>query len=203
VWQRLVAGLGGAASSGPTAGALTKARRRLGAKPLRFLFDLLRGPGAAALSTGVCWRGLLVCAIDGTIMAVPDSAANLVVFTKQAGGPCGGSSYPSLRLLALVACGTRTVIDAVFGSASKGETTYAPQLLPSMRRGMIVLADRNFAARELLAQVAATGAEQGNCVWGRWPSCRAALSVCLTRHAVVTCRWPSWPAVRVYARSDP
>ena len=159
VWQRLVAGLDGLAVPAPTAGALTQARRRLGVKPLRFLFDLLRGPAAAALSTGVHWRGLLVCAIDGTIMAVPDSTANLRVFTKQAGGATGGSSYPTMRLLALVACGTRTVIDAVFGPVSTGETTYAPRLLPSLRTGMIVLADRNFAAGGLLARVAGTGAD--------------------------------------------
>jgi hypothetical protein len=162
VWDRLVAGLGSGSAPTPTAGALTQARRRLGAKPLRFLFDLLRGPAATTLSTvtnGVYWRGLLVCAIDGTILSVADSAANLRVFTKQPGGANGGASYPTLRLLALVACGTRTIIDAVFGPISSGETTYAPKLLPSLRRGMLLLADRNFAARDLLHQLAATGAD--------------------------------------------
>jgi hypothetical protein len=106
----------------------------------------------------VRWRGLLVCAIDGTIMSVPDSPANLTRFTKQRGGATGGSSYPMLRLLAVVACGTRTVIDAVFGSISSGETTYARQLVGSLRAGMLVLADRNFAAGWLLAAVAETGA---------------------------------------------
>ena len=40
-----------------------------------------------------------------------------------------------LRLLALVSCGTRTVIDAVFGPTSSGETTYADRLLGSLRPG--------------------------------------------------------------------
>ena len=57
----------------PTAGALAQARRRVGAAPLRWLFDLLRGPAAAPAGRGVWWRGLLVCAIDGTILTVPDS----------------------------------------------------------------------------------------------------------------------------------
>ena len=48
-------------------------------------------------------------------MSVADSKANLAAYSKQAAAPNGGSSYPSLRLLALVSCGTRTVIDAVFG----------------------------------------------------------------------------------------
>ena len=56
----------------------------------------------------------------------------LARFTKQAGNH-GGTGYPQVRLLALVACGTRTLIDAVFGSTTKGETTYAPGLLRSLR----------------------------------------------------------------------
>jgi Insertion element 4 transposase N-terminal/Transposase DDE domain len=152
VWHRLTAGLDGLPTARPTAAALTQARRRLGAAPLRTLFDLLRGPAAVPGGTaGVRWRGLLVCAIDGTIMTVADSTANLAVYRKQRGGATGGSSYPMLRLLALVSCGTRSVIDAVSGPASSGETTYATQLTGSLRPGMIVLADRNFGAGALAA----------------------------------------------------
>jgi len=43
----------------------------------------------------------------------------------QGGGHHGGTGYPQTRLLALVACGTRTLIDAVFGPVTSGETTYA------------------------------------------------------------------------------
>jgi hypothetical protein len=162
VWDRLVSGLDGLTVPSPTAGALTQARQRLGIKPLRWLFDLLRGAAATTLSTvanGTYWRGLLVCAIDGTIMSVADSKANLCVYAKQRGGATGGSSYPLLRLVALVACGTRSVIDAVFGPISSGETTYTPAVLRSLRAGMLLLADRNFAAGALLAAIAATEAD--------------------------------------------
>jgi hypothetical protein len=101
---------------------------------------------------------LLVCAIDGTTMAVPDNPRTLARFTKQRGNH-GGSGYPYIRVVALLACGTRTVIDAVFGPATAGETTYTAGLLRSLRTGMILLADRNFAAKDLLADIAATGAD--------------------------------------------
>ncbi|MEV4251298.1 IS4 family transposase [Streptosporangium canum] len=156
VWQRLVAGLDGLAVADPTAAALTQARRRIGVAPLRALFDLLRGPAAVA-GGGMRWRGLLVCAIDGTVMSVPDSTANLKVFTKQSGNH-GGSGYPLLRLLALVSCDTRTVIDAVFGPTGSGEPSYASRLLAGLRPGMILLADRNFAAGSLVSAIAATQA---------------------------------------------
>ncbi len=157
VWHKLTAGLAGLATATPSAGGLGQARRRIGAAPLRWLFDLLRGPAAGLRQRGTWWRGLLVCAIDGTTMTVPDNPRTLARFTKQRGNH-GGTGYPQVRLVALLACGTRTVIDAVFGPTTTGETTYTPHLLPSLRQGMILLADRNFAAKDLLADIAATGA---------------------------------------------
>jgi len=155
VWRRLAAGLGGLPAAVPAASAMTQARRRLGPAPLRELFFLLRGPAPG----GARWRGLLVVAIDGTIMTVADSEANLAVYSRQRGGANGGAGYPTLRLLALVSCGTRTVIDAVFGPVSAGELSYAAGLPGSLRAGMVLLADRNFGAGPLAAQVAATGAD--------------------------------------------
>jgi hypothetical protein len=158
VWRKLTAGLAGIPAAAPTAAALAQARRRVGRGPLQFLFDLLRGPAAGPRDRCAWWHGLRVCAIDGTILTVPDSPANLTRFTKQACNN-GGTGYPQIRLLALVACGTRTLIDAVFGPTTAGETRYAPSLLASLRAGMIMLADRNFAAGALAAQIAQTGAE--------------------------------------------
>jgi hypothetical protein len=155
VWARLTAGLEGLPVPDPAASAMTQARRRLGPGPLRALFFLLRGPSPA----GTRWRGLLVCAIDGTIMTVAGSTANLAVYARQKGGATGGSSYPQLRLLALVACGTRTVIDAVFGPCSSGETTYAADLARSLHAGMLLLADRNFGSGPLARQIAAAEAD--------------------------------------------
>ncbi len=52
VWHKLAAGLGGLAVARPGDNALWQARARLGAAPLRWLFDLLRGP-ATAITAGV------------------------------------------------------------------------------------------------------------------------------------------------------
>jgi Insertion element 4 transposase N-terminal/Transposase DDE domain len=158
VWARMTAGLDGLAVAVPSAGGLAQARRRIGVAPLRALFDLLRGPAAGLSVKGVRWRGRLVTAIDGTILGCPDTAVNLRVY-QRGGGYQGGTGYPLARVLALVACGTRTIIDATFGTDRIGETTYAHHLLGSLRSGMIVLADRNFAARHWLIAVADTGAD--------------------------------------------
>jgi hypothetical protein len=157
VWHKLTAGLGKLPVASPGDNALWQARARLGAAPLRWLFDLLRGPATAITAGSVRWHGLLVCAIDGTTMTIPDSPRNLAAYDKQAGSH-GGSGYPLLRLVAVAACGTRTLIDAVFGPASCGELDYARRLRRSLHAGMIVLLDRNFGAAALIGQLAATGA---------------------------------------------
>jgi hypothetical protein len=122
VWHKLTAGLGALPVANPGGNALWQARARLGAAPLRWLFDLLRGPATAITTGPVRWHGLLVCAIDGTTMTVPDSPGNLAAYTKQAGSN-GGSGYPLLRLVALVACGTRAVLDAVFSPSAPANRT--------------------------------------------------------------------------------
>jgi transposase IS4-like protein/DDE family transposase len=158
VWHKLTAGLGNLPVASPGDNALWQARARLGAAPLRWLFDLLRGPATAITAGSVRWHGLLVCAIDGTTMTIPDSPRNLAAYGKQAGNH-GGSGYPLLRLVTLAACGTRTLIDAVFGPASCGELDYTRRLRRSLHAGMLVLLDRNFDAAALIGQLAATDAD--------------------------------------------
>ena len=155
VWRRLTAGLDGLPVAAPAASAMTQARRRLGPGPLRELFFLLRGPSPADAR----WRGLLVVAIDGTIMTVADSAANLAVYRKQRGGRNGGSGYPHAA-----AAGPgqlrhphrhRRRVPPRLGRRDH----LRPGLLRSLRAGMVLLADRNFAAGFLAAQIAATKAD--------------------------------------------
>ncbi|MCX5582937.1 IS4 family transposase [Streptomyces erythrochromogenes] len=157
VFDRLCAGLAGLAPVRPSGSALRQARQRLGPAPLKALFDLVRGPAATTAAAGR-WRGLRVVAVDGTLLPVPDCPANLAVFTRQRLGN-GTSGYPQLRLAALVACGTRSVIGAVFGPATTGELEYARRLAVDLRVGMLLLGDRNFASAGLLNQLAASGAD--------------------------------------------
>lgn len=158
VWRKLTAGLPGLPVASPTSSALRQARQRLGTAPLRALFDLLRGPAITTASQAVRWRGLLLTVIDGTTLTVADSAGNRGRYAKQRCNH-GGSGYPTLRLSALLACGTRSVLDAVFDPISTGELDQARTLRRSLRAGMLLLADRNYAAADLIAALHATGAD--------------------------------------------
>ncbi|WP_213571123.1 transposase domain-containing protein [Rhodococcus sp. USK13] len=154
VWAKMTAGLAGAVAA-PGSSALSQARRRIGVAPLWELFNLIKGPAAGAAR----WPGLLVCAIDGTSMFVPDNVANLGAYHRQTGGPNGDSGYPMVRMLAVVACGTRTIVDAVIGTYGVSEIAYAPKLVGFLREGMLLLADRNFAAASLIEQIVDTDAD--------------------------------------------
>jgi Insertion element 4 transposase N-terminal/Transposase DDE domain len=173
VWARLVAALDRLPVATPTASALAAARRRVGAAPLAALFDLLRGPVAGPATAGVWWHRRLLVALDGTSLCCPDTAANLAVYRKG-GGYQGGTGYPMVRLAALVACGTRALLAAVFGPTNIDERDYAGRLLSDLHPGMLVLADRNFGYRPMLTALAGTGADLLVRVKNRhrWPVCR-------------------------------
>jgi hypothetical protein len=157
VWGKLTAGLDTSVVPQVTAAALWQGRSRLGYRPLRALFDLLRGPATGIRDAGARWHGLLVTAIDGTYLDAPDVPA-VVSWLGRSRNQYAGSPYPQVCLLVLAACGTRAVMDAVFGPRSAGEAGYGRQLARSLGRDMIVLLDRGFDAAAFLQDIAGAGA---------------------------------------------
>lgn len=131
VWSKLTGALKSLPLPHITATGLWQARARLGVRPLQALFDLLRGPATAIRTTGARWAGLLVVAIDGTHLDVPDDPAIRARLGKGT-NQYATSGYPQILLVALVACGTRAVIDATFGPRTSGETTHGRRLTRSL-----------------------------------------------------------------------
>ena len=165
----------------PATTALTGVRRRIGEKPLESLFRRVcpaLSPGRAAWSHA---GGLLVVAVDGTTVSAHDSPPNAEAFGRpgtgkkrrparngQAGtgqqqaGQQDRAAGPQLRLVTLLACGTRAVLDAAIAGVrgkGTGEQALARQLLRSLHAGMLLLADRNFYGYQLWNDAARTGAD--------------------------------------------
>jgi hypothetical protein len=159
VWRKLTGALEALPLPTVTATALWHARTRLGARPMQALFDLLRGPASAVRTAGARWAGLLVVAIDGTYLDVADDADVRARLGKGANQYTAASGYPQVLLVALVACGTRAVIDAVFGPRKPGEPVLGRRLLRSLHQDMVVLLDRGFATNAFLQAVAGTSAD--------------------------------------------
>lgn len=157
VWDKLGAGLDGIKAIRPCASSLSRARRRLGATPLRRLFEILAGPVATPAQTGSFYRGLRVVAVDGTTLTVPDEEALTWHFPKHV-GEVKEFGYPLLRMVALVECGTRALLGAVFGPDSTGELGYARRLLHHLDASTVLLADAYYDAFDFLQAVTDTGA---------------------------------------------
>lgn len=158
VWAKMTAGLRVLTLTAPTASGLVRARRRVGPKPLRALFEAVAGGVGRPVTPGVFWRGLRTVAVDATTMHVPDRPAVTGRYRKRDTGKLT-FGYPLLRLSVLVECGTRAVLAATFGPEADGETSHARRLLHALGKGMLVLADAGYDSWELLRDIAATQAE--------------------------------------------
>ena len=159
VWAELTAALGGLALPSPSAKALRDLRRRVGAAPVKALFEVLAGPVAQPRTPGVRFGRYRTVAFDGcTSIKVPDTARNRAWLGKMKAA-LGVTGYPAVELMTLAETGTRALIGAVFGPPATGETDYARRLLHLLTAGMLVLADRGFDAAAFLAEVAATRAQ--------------------------------------------
>ncbi|WP_223864710.1 IS4 family transposase [Streptomyces sp. 5-10] len=156
VWASMTAGVRRWAGE-PSAAALRAARRRVGVEPFALLFARLRGPVATAVTAGAFWQGLRLVAWDATTVEAADTANNVAVFTRHRASH-GTAGYPQVHLSALVECGTRALIDVVFGPRAGGEVGQARRLLPSLTPGMLLLADRGYDSYALMREVADTGA---------------------------------------------
>lgn len=162
VLEDLAAGLGRAlAAAGwqvPASTALTGLRRRLGEKPFELLFRRLAGPLGAGTAPWSHIGGLLAVAWDGTTITAPASPENIAAFGRPGGKKDG--HYPQVRLVTLIACGTRALLGAGTGPLRGcGERALAAELLGQLRRGMLLLADRGFYSYQLWNAAARTGAD--------------------------------------------
>lgn len=143
----------------PSTGSITKARARLGARPLELLFRSVAGPLGTDTNPGVFWRGLRLVSVDGSSLETPDSTANGEQFGYPTGTDEHQGAFPQLTLVVLAECGTRALIDAAFGSYHTSEQDLTHTLAPSMRADMLVLADRNFPGGPLWSAATAGGAQ--------------------------------------------
>ena len=143
----------------PSARALRDLRRRLGAAPVRALFEALAGPAAWPRTPGVCFGRYRTVAFDGCrTIKVPDTGRNRDWLGKM-NAALGETGYPVIQLMTLAETGTRALLGAAFGTTAEGEIAWARRLLHLLDETMLVLMDRGFYAGEFLREVAATGAQ--------------------------------------------
>lgn len=159
VWDMLTCALEDLGLPRPGEKSLRDLRRRPGPAAVKALFETVAVPLAPPGTPGVFYRGLRTVAFDGlNSVKVPDSDRNRSGLGKTM--TCLGlAGYPAMRIVALAETGTRGLLGAVIGGrGERSEVPLARKLVPLLRAGMLLLADRAYDAADLLTEVAATGA---------------------------------------------
>lgn len=155
VMDNLVGAIEELASDVPAKSSIHAARKRLGSAVLEELFHLVAGQVAGERTAGAYRRGRLVCAIDGFVLDVPESAENREHFggpSTRIDGRTRPAGYPRARVVTLVEAGTRAVRDAAIGPFATGERDLVKELVGATGPAMIVIMDRGFPGRELIQE---------------------------------------------------
>ena len=151
----------GVAVTVPSEEALSNARARLGAEPLRLLFEKVAGfvapPGRPGRGGGGCgWCRWTARRWTPRMRRRTGSGSAARRPRRRRGSGCGARSrrcgcwrWPS--------AGPGRWPPRCWGSYSTGEKTLARELIGRLGEGMLCLADRNFACWELWHDAAATG----------------------------------------------
>jgi hypothetical protein len=142
----------------PTTGAISQARQRLGAEPLRALFERVAVPCAMRGTQGAWLRSHRLMAIDGFVLDVPDTGRNDVAFGRS-GGVRNPAPFPQVRVVGLGECGTHAIVAARLGPWRVDENRLAEEIIADFEPGMLVIADRGFYGYRLWENAAASGAD--------------------------------------------
>ena len=137
---------------------ISQARSRLGAEPLKKLYDAVATPIAEKRTKGAWYRQWRIVSLDGSTLDVADTADNDQAFGRP-GSSRGSSAFPKIRFVALLENGTHVLWGAHMDRYATDELTLAEKVIPSLRPGMLCMADRFFPGYKLWRMAAKTGAD--------------------------------------------
>lgn len=137
---------------------ISQARTRLGWEPVRQLHDEIVRPIAVESTKGAWYKVWRLVSVDGSTLDTADEKGNEEAFGRPS-SKRGSSAFPKLRFVSLVENGTHVLFGTRMGSYKTGEITLAKEVLASLCKGMLCLADRNFYGFELWKQASGTGAD--------------------------------------------
>jgi hypothetical protein len=137
---------------------ISQARSRLGAEPLKKLYETVVAPIALKQTRGAWYGKWRLVGLDGSTLDVADTKENDKEFGRPGAGR-GASAFPKLRFVALVECGTHVLWGAQMDKYATGEVTLAHQVVESLRADMLCLADRGLFSYQLWRKAANTGAD--------------------------------------------
>jgi hypothetical protein len=137
---------------------ISQARTRLGAEPLKQLYEAVVTPIAGRDTKGAWYRHWRLVTLDGSTLDIADTAENEKEYGRP-GASRGASAFPKIRFVGLLENGTHVLWAARMAPYATDEITLAQQVVPALQKGMLCLADRFFPSYRLWQAAAKTGAD--------------------------------------------
>jgi hypothetical protein len=101
---------------------------------------------------GAFYRGMRTMALDGFVVDVPDTPANVRAFGRP-GSSRAPAAFPQARILALCETGSHVLWRCLIKPCSCGEVTMAHYLLRFLQPDMLLLWDRGFLSYQTVSEV--------------------------------------------------
>ncbi len=109
----------------PSKSAIFQARARLGAEPVKALFEQVAIPLATDGHPEAFLSGRRLVAIDGTCLDVADTEENAAHFGRPGVNKGEQSAFPQARVVAVAECGSHAIFDAVVGPYTRSDPDIA------------------------------------------------------------------------------
>lgn len=137
---------------------ISQARSRLGVEPVQALYEAVVVPIAERRTKGAWYRGWRLVSLDGSTLDVADTAENEETYGRP-GARRGSSAFPKLRFVGLLENGTHVLWAAQMAPYATDEIALAQQVVSSLQKGMLCLADRFFPSYQLWQAAVKGGAD--------------------------------------------
>jgi hypothetical protein len=138
--------------------AYCQARGRLPLACLLELHQTLATKLSGRLTTSELWLGRRVKVVDGTGLSMPDTLANQKAW-PQPNTQKPGCGFPVVKLAACFCLASGALLNWVEGTLREHDLRLLQKLLPTFKKGEVVLADRGFSSFPSLATLLAQGVD--------------------------------------------
>lgn len=142
-------------------GPYCKARQRLPGALIEHLMISVGARLERAAPRAWRWHGRAVKLLDGTTVSMPDTALNQAAYA-QSPEQKPGLGFPVARLVGLIALSTGALLAAAVGPTQgkgSGEQALFRQLMPQLKGGDVILADRYYCTYFTIAMLKARGVD--------------------------------------------
>lgn len=139
-------------------GSLSDARARLPLGVVSALFDTVAGAAETLSEPFVRWRGHRVVNVDGFCSSMEDNPGLHEAFGTS-NGRHGSGRYPLARVVVAAFMHTMITVSYAVGRYRDSEQALTREVLPKLRAGDLIVADRHFAGANLYAEYLAGGQE--------------------------------------------